>query len=169
MKKVNFEERKICATIDAFIIPNPATKFGDYFIKNKRAVFENLLQLNGMNNINLDDQNMVQMWYTAEEELGSDNLIAHGFTVKTEDRIYCFNMFDLYALPYCFLDGKKEGDVIKVTFPIKCSKYNLDYELVSDEDRETNWLFEAEIKLNQQGYRYSNFGTFENALSCVIF
>ena len=161
-RKLILKKEKISASIDAFIVPNHNTKFSDYLCKDKRKTLEKLLQLNGMN-ANLNNQYMVRTLYSANEELGSRDLIDRGFKVKTDDRIYRFNMHDLDALPYCLLNGKKEGDVIKVTFPIKCTEYWLDYSCVSCGE-ETDWLFEAEMKLN----KLSIFGPFYDANYPII-
>ena len=162
--KINLEERKIVANLEAFIVPNSVNLFKDFYFKERiEAKYKKLLELSGATTCNLDDQYMIQMWYVSEEDLGSDNLVDHGFRFDAGNKKYFGGMGSLSYIPYCFLEGKKEGDVINVSFPIRCSiSCNNTQENIED------WVLEAEITLKQQGYRYRRFGKFEDVLAALI-
>jgi len=158
--KFNLSERKIVANLEAFIIPNSVNLFKDFYSKERREdKYKKLLELSGAT-CDLDEQYMVQMWYVGEE-LNSDNLVDHGFRIIENGTRYSFTMNGFDYLPYYFLKDKKEGDIIKVTFPIK---------LYTDDESENaaNWTLEATIKLNQTDYRYRRFGKFEDVLAALI-
>lgn len=158
--KFNLAERKIIANIEGFIIPNNVNLFKDFMLKEHREPkYKRMLELSGIEKCNLDEQPMVQMWYVGVQELHSDNLADHGFRIIDNGTRYSFTMNGLNYLPYCFLKDKKEGDIIKVTFPIK---------LYTDDESEANWTLEATIKLNQTDYRYRRFGRFEDVLERLV-
>ena len=161
--KIDIKERKIVANIDGFIVPNSVCKFKDFMLKETREPrYKKLLELSGVE-CNLDDQPMIQMWYVGEE-LNSDNLVDHGFKIITDDKKYYFTM-SLCYLPYCLLKGKREGDIITVSFPAKCTIFNSNKDI---EDEDIDWVLEAQICLNQQGYRYARFGRFEDVLERLV-
>ena len=111
--KFNLAERKIVANLDAFIVPNSINLFKDFYFKERREVkYKKLLELSGAT-CNLDDEQMVQMWYVGEE-LNSDNLVDHGFRIIENGIRYSFTMNGFDCLPYHFLKDKKEGDIIKI-------------------------------------------------------
>lgn len=158
--KFNLAERKIVANLEAFIIPNSVNLFKDFYFKERiEYKYKKLLELSGAT-CDLDDQYMVQMWYVGEE-LNSDNLVDHGFRIIENGIRYSFTMNGFDCLPYYFLKDEKEGDIIKVTFPIK---------LYTDDKSENaaDWTLEAKIKLNQTDYRYRRFGRFEDVLNQLI-
>ena len=78
-------------------------------------------------------------------------------------------MSGLYYLPLVALEGKKEGDIIDITFPITCYQYEglraLDKCIKEKSD---DWTLSAKITLKQKGYRYEGFGNFEEVLKIVV-
>lgn len=171
MMKFNIEERKVEANVDAFIIPNNAVKMKDFLggIEERKIKYQKLLDLSGIKCDDLMDQKMVQIWLVAKEDLESDNLSDHGFRVIKDNSLYKFKMSGLYYLPLVALEGKKEGDIIDITFPIICYQYEglraLDKCIKEKSD---DWSLSAKITLKQKGYRYEGFGNFEEVLKIVV-
>ena len=164
--KIDLEQRKITANVDAFIVPNSVSLFKDFMLKERReAKYKIMLELSGIE-CNLDEQPMIQMWYVGIEDLGSDNLVDHGFHLAIGNDMYCFDMNGLSYIPYCFLEGKKEGDTINVSFPVKCTIRNINGKDIKENN--IDWTLEAKITLKQRGYRYQRFGNFEDVIGTLI-
>lgn len=170
MMKFNVEERKLEANVDTFIVPNMPRKFKDICTSNKtrELQYRKMLELS---NIQCDiiNQLMFEMWFVGEEDLESDNLVDHGFKIIKDNMMYKFKMFGFSYLPYQVLEGKKEEDIINITFPIKCDVYDLNKKGQEDYFKENqDWSFSAKITLKRKKYRYKRYGTFEKVLELLI-
>lgn len=159
MKKIYFENGSKIIEADGigFIIPNNgdhSDNFRDWIQKWYMPIVET-------NKISLEKNDyIVQVWSASEEDLDSDNLERHGFTI-TEDgkRIHYSPRMEL--LPASMFEGKVEGDT--VTFDVPIHGFDEEGEL----DDEVIVTLRFNMKLCQREYRYRNFGNFEEVLKRV--
>lgn len=151
MKKENLREVKG----DMFVIPNPAGKFGEFITSTRKTMKDRLRRLVGIDNV-VDEDVMIEVWMTSDvcDNWASQygGLQRHlGIELnerekRTEDD-YTIGYFPKF-LPLKVLEGKKEGDVLR----LHCPEYNVDILLT----------------LNQHGYRYKRYGNFESAVADVL-
>ena len=174
--------------IDAFVIPNSASKINlDYSFGTRAAErIERIAEINGFE-FDRENDKLVQLWFVGKESCGSENLQDHGFHVGIDGYNYYFGAGIVPSfLPPVIFDGKKEGDVISVTIPLKPNRtYDLPIEEMLDMDRKEMRshvvFFDEEgeggngpevfitfnIRLNQRDYRYRSFGDFEDVVARV--
>lgn len=141
-----------CST---FIIPNSACMIDDLISARVRDLYHEICRLNGIGEPSeLGKEKLVEMWFHNEN---SDNIECHGYFFEDE---YCLfpGSFPRYLPARLFAD-KKEGDVIKVKIPC-CVVSQESTPLESKEEA----MIIATITLQQLGYRYERFGTFEEVL-----
>ena len=165
--------------IDCFIIPNKACIINKQVYMGEKLM-KRSQELAGINNFyyNPDLTRMVQIWCVNNDPNNScDNMQDHGFKYKIGDTIYSFNL-DTY-LPETFFQDKREGDFLDLNIPLY-PRYAFNkedgvtsYDAVFDENEiiaePPLFNFRFSIKLNQRGYRYRNFGDFEEVLNTVTF
>jgi hypothetical protein len=147
----------------AFVIPNGSCVATDLLVNSAKIRTIKLMRdICAQFNMDFDPDNdkLIQMWFHSDE-LGSDNLEAHGFK-------YNGNHYDFrYAfLPYKILKDIKEGDELTIKF--YCEYAGTYYD---DNDPITNesdiWLT-MDVKFEQLPYRYRNKGRFEEAVKYVL-
>lgn len=132
------------ANAEMFIIPNPPTRIHEFLVSNDtiQDFATDLLKNAGMKPA---DQNtiMVEVWICSDD-LGTENLRCHGGSYINEDGAEERINIPDGNCPADLLLGKKEGDVVDLTFHMDDIKVIL------------------HTKLNQTGYRYKNHGRFED-------
>lgn len=153
-------------TASCFIVPNSLSRLGNMWDAEQRlSALNRLAELNDWDPFTNDDI-LVQVWLHDNETLKCDNLIDHYWDFTTGNTNYSGRISFYYGmLPISLFNGKKEGDSIKVKIPVTALKGQIPW-LVDNPQRE-----EVEIginmdglKLQQKGFRYSNYGTFEEVL-----
>lgn len=105
-----------------------------------------------------------QLWFTAEENgdhYKANDITSHGITFKDagETHISNCNMHAIENFPIHKLCGKKEGDVIHIELPILLDRTS---PLAHDT------IVNITATLKQAGYRYEQFGRFEEVLGKLI-
>ena len=155
------KEKRIQA--GAFVIPN-----GSCVAKNLLVNSDKLRTIKQMSNIcdqfgmNFDPDNdrLIQIWFHSDE-LGSDNLEAHGF--KYNGNHYEFRYV---FLPYKILKNIKEGDKLTIKFYSEyAGTYYAENDLITNES--DIWIT-MDVKFEQLPYRYRNKGRFEQAVRYVL-
>lgn len=146
---------------DAFIIPNGVPTIKSFFTSYQKRysdLCQKIYEINGIeyDEENLGEEKMLEMWVTAKEDLGSENLGSHGFKLEIDGTPkYC--RFPNY-LPLRLFEGKEEGDIVSITLPITAYTYE-------DGETKCELYIRFHIRLAQTEYRYRNFGRFEELLA----
>lgn len=149
-------------TASAFIVPNTPCKFGEFISNTKDDVIHmaNLCWLNNLGPRDLNEEIMIQMWFTDKEGLESENLDDHGFTFEYNGTTV-FSRPNLTYLPYSLLKDQKEGDVLHLRVP--------GYGYTQDDNHErVNYILDMEVTLSQTAFRYRGHGNFETCLENLI-
>lgn len=153
----------IVAKIDGFVIPNASTLVGNYSVL-KDSIHGYINKFCELNGIEFDPEKdrLVQIWFVGVEGIRSENIVDHGFTIRTEtDRTS-------YRIPYGLLPKKvfadhQEGDTISLKIPADVIDYDLDEGFQYSEGP----VIDAEFTLAQTKYRYRGHGSFESVLARV--
>lgn len=146
----------IKADASVFIIPNQLSKLDDFFTATKpRAEFIHNTSVKAADSDEIICGNpndlLVQLWWDSED-LGSENLARHGFTIQDGSEMQYFCNDYMEYLPLNLFKGHKEGDWIDFTF----EWYNQD---------KTAILLLLHTRLDQLNYRYRSFGGFDELLA----
>ena len=151
---------------DVFIIPNRAGVMADYldcFHKSMREFNNEVAELSGVE-YNEETDKLVQVWIVSED-IRCDNICRHFPRVKDGDTTYYLKP-GREEFPENIFKGKKEGDVVDITWV----PYEYDYDEETGDDelkKMEDVTVTAHLKLNQNEYRYRNFGPFEDAFNYV--
>jgi hypothetical protein len=179
----------ITLNADIFVIPNSASKADLEWSMGRdlAAYYQKVAELNDLEYIPEVDP-FLQLWLvgTGEENgsVKSENLARHGFTVAYDGWKYHFNEGDLEMIPWHWFEGKKEGETLTLTFPLRPSwatdSSGIDLRLRNrnhkffQDDETGEWMAETplfhitfNLRLNQAEYRYRNFGTFDEVMMRV--
>jgi hypothetical protein len=146
------------ADADVFIIPNGLVTLDDFFAgKVARSEFiRNATVRDGITTIHGSSSDLlVQLWWTSEHDLGSDNLARHGFHFPDGGEEQYFSNDHLEYLPISMFAGHKEGDV-------------LDFSFEWFEKDGTAINLQLHTTLNQLNYRYRSFGGFDELLEKLV-
>lgn len=155
------------ANAEVFIIPNHAGPFSTMVLKDfARPVYQKIC---ADNNIEFDEEeNLIQLWFTSEDELHSENLVRHGFSFNIDGTSYHTTPnWEYEQLPLKLVDIK-EGE----TFDLWLKDFPC---WTKDKDAEDGYIDDIpvdillHVKANQSEYRYRNFGTYEETLRRVCF
>lgn len=135
---------------DVFVIPNnystaPANTFRDY----KRI--KEVAEANGIE-VNEDTEGMIQLWFVATNDLGTDNLVRHGAVTYDKKGNEIIIVPHIEFLPYEMFQNYQEGDIIDITIPYT---YRI-------HDKKVPYKLLMHTRLNQLGYRYRRSGRFED-------
>lgn len=160
-----------------FVIPNAAGYCHQFLLDSYKDRYKRYCtDLCAQKGIKFDPDNdpIVQVWfasdydeklgndYLKEDNLGSDNLEAHGFWV--EDADYSFQ----YAfLPLPLIKDIKEDDTMDLEFEIKKEMVIEGKKRKYLEHGEKNRI-KLHITFDQRSYRYRNFGNFEDVVRKVV-
>lgn len=148
---------------DLFIIPNEISRIGSFFKSYQvryAKLCQDLFELNGVE-YDLDDfdsEKLVEIWAVSREDLGSDNLGSHGFTMTIDGQEY-YCRFPSY-LPVRLFSGKKEGEIISLIIPIEGQG--------DENDDHVSLKMRFNLRLAQTEYRYRGFGKFEDLLAGLL-
>ena len=165
--------RTIKFSADIFIIPNHAARLSDFsfepYRNNLKEFNGQIVDINGIENIDLDKEHFVQMWIVAPE-LSSDNLIDHSGTYidpETGDKYRLNIKKRISNFAKSFFEGHKEGDTINLKIPVTLEPKSSDKDicLINSEDEEA--IADVSLTLKQTSYRYARFGNFETVLHDV--
>lgn len=153
------------ARADVFVIPNRAGKVSQFIIHPEKEE-EKMKKLCEMNDETFDPENdwLVETWLTAEEDLGSENLSDHGFSIVADGVKYRAGMDIRRYIPAKLLP-KKEGETVILNIPC-WYRNNESYEMYKKDD-DGDFTLELELTANQSSYRYRNFGPFEEVVEKV--
>lgn len=135
---------------EAFVVPNTAGTMRDLWLGSSKEAMMKLAELNGFEIT--DDDSLIEVWVKSDE---TDNMTDHGVDIDGLHVTVPCNY-----LPYKILEGKVEGEVIHVVFPATYRR--------PGHVKEIHTTVEADITLNQRGYRYRQFGNFEDAVKRVL-
>ena len=179
----------ITLNADIFVIPNSASKANLEWSmgRNLAAYYQKVAELNDLEYIPEVDS-FLQVWLVGigkeNGSVESENLARHGFTITHDGWQYHFNEGDLEMIPWHWFEGKKEGEIVTLTFPLRPSwatdssgkdlrLRNRNHKFFQD-DETGEWMAETPLfhitfnfRLNQADYRYRNFGTFEEVMMRV--
>lgn len=160
-----------------FVIPNGAGYCHEFVIDSyKERYIRYCTDLCAQKGIKFDPDNdpIVQVWfaseydedldndYLKEDNLGCDNLEAHGFWAG--DTRYNFR----YAfLPLPLIKDIKEGDTMDLEFEVteEMVRENGKRKFI-DDGKEDH--IKLHITFDQRSYRYRNFGNFEDVVRKVV-
>lgn len=142
-------EKVVRFNADVFIIPNGLHRVCEYLSdsvkKSKAELATRVCELNGLEEFDIEHDRLIQLWFTSKE-LGSDNICRHGFGIIEDGKEDFMTPYDMEELPVKIFEGKSEGDTISIKVP--------DGDIILD----------MNVTLNQQDYRYKNFGTFDQCI-----
>lgn len=149
--------KTVKANASAFIIPNSACVVSK-FLNPERMIVEakSICEANGMQ-FNESDK-MIQVWIHSED-LSTENLQCHGGTFKEGGIRFHIDCSYTY-IPESFFRGHKEMDVISLKIPCMTAILNTE----DDNWESIHMILDLNLTLQQQGYRYSNHGNFEDTL-----
>ena len=163
MTNTTTNTRTININAGAFIIPNPVGKINGFIFESDKNFQKELLNINGFSVD--EEEKCVQLWVHNKEELGSDNLNDHGFTMEIDGEEYLFMYFDLNHIPVSMLENVQEGDSIQILIPFRREvRVRRDGEW---EEIDMKVVFDTTIKFEQLPYRYGRFGRFEEVLKSL--
>ena len=154
---------------DIFVIPNKGSVCKNYFLSD--SLEKRMKEICEMNEITFDPETdkLFQFWATNDQ---FENMNDHGFRIDYNGWTYSFLLDS--NLPAKLFEGKSEKDIVTVTIPMKPRlRYNDDKTMCEDfEDDEgpkapVFWI-DFNFELNQESYRYRNFGKFEDVLKQVV-
>lgn len=151
---------------EVFIIPSAAGKIDDILSRGARDGVLEVSELSGKAFDTVADR-AIDVWLTNEPELGSENLRDHGFRAKDEDGIWYYCNLSTGLLPSWIFHGKREGETVRCSIPGYCTVMRSTGKMLKESDR-TKAIFRFELTLSQKSYRYSRFGTFEEAFRYVM-
>ena len=147
-----------------FVIPNGAGYCHNFLLDSYKERYTryctDLCQQKGLI-FDPDNDPLVQVWF-GSDDLGSDNLEAHGFWAEDENYSFRYGY-----LPLPLIKDIKEGDTMDLEFEIEKEmvregekhKY-IEY---GEKDR-----IKLHITFDQRSYRYRNFGNFEDVVRKVV-
>jgi len=139
-----------------FVIPNSAGHKNSYFDNGKHS----FMPIVEANNIELKDSDYIIQVWAASEDLGSDNLTAHGFSIIEDGkRMYYHPRMEL--LPASIFENKVEGDEVSFDVPIMGMDEDGDF------TEKVKAILRFHMTLNQHEYRYRSFGNFEDVVKRV--
>jgi hypothetical protein len=154
-------------TGEIFIIPNHAGLVKDYLFKEEEL--ERATSLCKANGKEFDENNdwIVETWFLSEE-VGSDNIPDHGFSVNINDKKYRIFSGELSRHIPAKLLPSKEGEPVSITFE-NIDAYEMNHEDVRKRFHDNPEKLDITLNLTaaQEKYRYGNFGKFEEVLSKV--
>lgn len=160
--------KQITVNAEAFIIPNSASKVAriweddsEYAIKYQQPKYQKVYDDNDLTR--RDNDKLVQLWYTSEE-LHSENLCNHGFSIDIEGTRYYVENHDVQIamIPSQLLKGVNENETFDVTIknlPVYGDR--CDYEPTMRID------LTLHCTAKQLEYRYKRFGAFQDVLNQV--
>ena len=159
---------------DIFVIPNKGAVCKKYFLSD--SLEKRMRQICEMNEVEFDPKTdkLFQFWATNDR---FENMNDHGFSISYNGYIYSFILDS--NLPAKLFYGKSEKDIVTLTIPMEARyKYKDDksipfherYVELGEEEKEKSPVFwiDFNFELNQEAYRYRNFGKFEDALKYVV-
>jgi len=138
---------------ECFIIPNGAGPLSSFM----KSSHDDLRKIVELNDLDPDDQShlFVQIWLTNTDELASENLIRHSFSIKNWD---CgFDGGEAEYVPHKIFENVKEGGKTKIRLP--------GWKRVGNQA--TNVIWDITVTCVQNKYRYRDYGPFENCLKAV--
>ena len=157
---------------DIFVIPNKGGLVKNYFI-NHNNLEKRMKEICAINDVEFDPESdkLFQFWATNDS---FENMNDLGFNISYNGYRYSFKLDSV--LPAKLFQGRSEKDIVTVTIPMKARSRRKDGKIISLSDIEVEdeeekfpvFCIDFNFELNQQAYRYRNFGKFENALRCVI-
>lgn len=147
-----------------FIVPNNPGRVREFMNAETRKEFlTELARLNGWGEIT-DETALVQLWFHDKEVLKTDNLVDHGGSVKYNgERCHVYIDSTFSFLPISIFDGKVEGDKIHIDLPTELM-YRHDVDAEYDK---IPVILHMDVSLKQLGYRYSNYGKFDQLMELV--
>ncbi len=149
------KEKRIQA--GAFVIPNSSGLVSNFISDSVGTrVKAQMEEICAQFDMDFDPANdrLIQMWFHSDE-LGSDNLEAHGFNYGEDSYDFRYGY-----LPYKILKDVKEGDTLTIEF--NCDKLDGDF------IRTKKVPLTMDVKFEQLPYRYGNKGRFEEAVRYVL-
>lgn len=161
------ETKVLSFNAKGFVIPNHADKLR-WFEENSyhSPTYQYLLQFASMNNIELNgDDDIIQVWLLSEE-ISCNNIQDHRFQAKLGETPVVINAYNAQYIPLKLLAGMKEGDSKIITIPAKAYPNKLAAIKHDKEFVETIFL-KMNITFQQQGFRYAEFGNFEDVIKLV--
>lgn len=173
---VTFEGGKLMieANSEVFIVPNPPITALQYFDPGREVLnMKHISDLNGVE-YNPDQDLLIQLWWTAEESLGSQNLEDHGCIIDTADGNVVFRPGTIKCgrLPINVCKKIKEGESIAISVPAVVWTTSIDEKVKRHLGIDDSWNGEAVFKFHTTGaqskYRYRHYGTFENCLDKAV-
>ena len=156
------------ASAEVFIVPNHSCKLNpEYMTELNRIV--NIQKIMRANNLMYDYKadDVVQLWFTSKDDLGSENLGDHGFKFYTEDNkysVYASESSVLNHLPKKMFEGLNEGETRTIFIPMNDAEvynHNIGYEDKADIE------LRLTVTAAQTKYRYKNYGNFEEVFQIV--
>lgn len=146
--------------LEVFIIPNQGGLITNWLSESVQNEFKKnigeIAELSGRE-FNPETDKIVQLWFTG---MDCDNMVDHYAWAEDENgNKLSFRASNIGHLPASFFDGKKEGDTIDISFPVRA---------YDSADRATDITVKAHVTLAQSKYRYRRFGNFEDVLAKVV-
>lgn len=162
MKKI------INANAEAFIVPNRAGKLNLQFSFAKKHL--ETANINGMSEKEAQEDKYIELWFVSDE-LHSENIGDHGCSFDDKDGRRYYVRYIKTMIPVSLLVGHKEGEIVPINLIGNCElsrDTNKDFHDKEYQDEDLDVELQLNVKLNQLGYRYRSFGTFEQCLQYVL-
>lgn len=143
---------------EIFVVPNKTGTVKNFFISNMEKRMKDICELNG---ISFDKENtLIGQFWIVMPDYRCDNFSDHDIMIKNDNGdMYFIKAPNNGYFPLSLFKGKKEGEEINVKVPMRI--YDDHFKKVKD----TQAILT--LKLNQSGYRYKNFGCFEEAIDYI--
>ena len=144
-----------------FIIPNHATLVDEFIFDaaEKKRYYTELSKINE-SEFDPDKDRIVQLWFVEDENEGCDNMCDHLFRIEDDDTVW-MGKIDHPGLPSPILKDIHEGDTISIKLPVRAFRRD-------KRSDEKYFILNATITADQNSYRYSRFGNFEEVFNQVI-
>lgn len=164
--------KEININASGFVIPNKARRIGDFFEESKRDLLKEFCELNNIKSS--EDTKFVELWLTNESELKSINLADHGFKFILNGVERMLFPVSIRWIPYELIKDCKENDVLDFKFPyyhfekLQGRKINKIDISKNEEPIDEFMIFNVRLTCKQQGFRYQDFGKFEDVVKMVM-
>lgn len=164
MKRTTVSLQTLTINADMFIVPNKPININE-ILKFNDNIIDYLASIDNMNKglLSIDNyynEQMVEVWLTSKIDAASDNLGNHGINyVDIYGNEVHADAYFLDKLPLSLLKDKVEGDQFELNVFLN-SRHCWDF-------RNADVLLKINITCNQKGYRYGNYGKFEEVISKI--
>ena len=143
------------------IIPNyslTASCFLPHTRMEREWIWEGICELNNLDTFDPENDKLIQVWFHNNE---IDNLSSEDTSITIDGKKYYYSLPEY--IPAKVFENTKEMDELTIMIPVFAEYYNEE----KDDIETTDIIIRLKVTACQSKYRYSFYGTFENAFAKV--